>query len=161
MTLPERPVWRAVAILLLFALLGPPLGGMVGGLSLAVAGFVGSEATLGESLSEFLPVAIIFSVYGAFLAYGLGILPALVSGAVIAWHEGWRGPVTGFSACLLGVGIGAIYYMLGEFMGSQNAVFGAIFSILVCLVPTYILSRIARFWGRNDPVATPSGGDAE
>ncbi|MGD1886044.1 MAG: hypothetical protein ACFB01_02780 [Cohaesibacteraceae bacterium] len=152
-TLPERPWPRAAAIVVLFALVGPALGGLIGGLLLASFMVIGSDATVGEALAAFFPVATLLSVYGALFGYWLGVVPAVVAGAVVAWHEGWRGPVTGWSALLLGSGIGAIYFMVSEFMALEGGRYGASFAVIVCLVPTYLLSRIARFWGRNDPVA--------
>lgn len=148
---------RAVGIGVLFALAGPPLGGLVAGLSLALVAVVGGSVGVGEALATFLPIAAIFSVDALALCYALGLAPALVCGGVIAWHEGWRGPVPSFSAVLLGIGVGALYYMIGEFAGLGHAVYGAIFSVVACCVPTYLLSRVARFWGRKDPIALPAG----
>ncbi len=155
-TLPEQPWRRVAAIMALFLAVGPALGVLAGGLSLALVAVIGGSVGAGEALATFVPASFLFSANGALLTYGLGLVPALVCGGVIAWHEGWRGPVTGFSAFLLGVGVGALYYMISEFIGLQNAVYGAIFSVVVCLVPTYLLSRIARLWGRNDPKALPA-----
>lgn len=156
-TLPDRPWPRAIAIVALFALAGPALGGMVGGFLLASFMVVGSDATVGEAFAAFFPVATLLSVYGALFGYWLGVVPAVVAGGIVAWHEGWRGPVTGWSALLLGAGIGAIYYMVSEFMALEGGRYGASFAVIVCLVPTYVLSRIARFWGRKDPVAEVAG----
>jgi hypothetical protein len=80
---------------------------------------------------------------------------------VIAWHEGWRGPVTGFSAALLGMAVGALYFMFSEFFGLEAGAYGAAFGVLVCVVPCYVLWRVVRFWGRSDPpAALPSSQEA-
>lgn len=155
-----QPWPRAVLVLLVFAVLGPLLGGIVGGIGLAGAMVLGSDAaTAGERVRGFLVTAPLFSLYGSVFAYWLGIVPALAAGAVIAWHEGWRGPVTGFSAVLLGVAIGALYYMFSEFLALEGGAYGASFGVLVCVIPTYLLSRLVRWIGRNDPPAIITSAD--
>ncbi|MFK7791237.1 MAG: hypothetical protein AB8B88_01070 [Devosiaceae bacterium] len=156
-TLPEKPWPRALVISALFLIAGPPIAGLVAGISLALAAMVGSDTSAAEALVQFLPRAFVLSFSGAFLAYSLGLIPAIIIGAVIAWHEGWRGPVTGFSAVLLGMAIGALYYMVSEFAGLKNADFGAMFNVIICVVPAYLLSRVTRFWGRDDPAALIAG----
>ncbi|WP_375573755.1 hypothetical protein ABWH92_08100 [Ahrensia marina] len=150
-----------MAIVILFVFAGPALGGITGGVALAGAMTAGSETSFGDALLGFFPAAALFSLYGAIFGYWLGFLPALAAGLVIAWHEGWRGPVTGFSAALLGMAVGALYFMFSEFFGLEAGAYGAAFGVLVCVVPCYVLWRVVRFWGRSDPpAALPSSREA-
>lgn len=142
-----------MAIVILFVFAGPALGGVTGGVALAGAAAAGSGANFWTALFGFFPAAALFSLYGAVFGYWLGFVPAFAAGAVIAWHEGWRGPVTGFSAVLLGVAVGALYYMFSEFFDQEAGAYGAAFGVLVCVVPSYVLWRVVRFWGRGDPPA--------
>jgi hypothetical protein len=157
-TLPEKPWLRAAGIVTVFVVLGPALGGITGGLALAGAMAIGSDASLGEAIVAFFPAAELFSLYGAVFGSWLGFVPALAAGVIIAWHEGWRGPVTGFSAALLGMVIGALYFMVSEFLALEGGTYGAAFGVLVCAVPTFLLSRLIRVWSRNDPPVVPASG---
>jgi hypothetical protein len=152
-TLPDKPWLRLAGIVVLFVVLGPAIGGITGGLALSIAAAMGSDATLFEAIVSFFPIAALFSLYGAIFGYWLGFAPALAAGLFIGWHEGWRGPVTGFSAALLGMAVGALYFMVSEFLGLEGGTYGAAFGVLVCAVPTYVLSRLVRYWGRDDPPA--------
>ncbi|MEM1287050.1 MAG: hypothetical protein AAGH60_01730 [Pseudomonadota bacterium] len=73
------------------------------------------------------------------------ILPALACGAVVGWYEGWRGKVTAFSALMLGTACGALFYMIAEFFGWGSAVYGASFSVAVCIPVVVLLTAVIRF----------------
>ena len=153
--LPRRPVLRLGLVAALFALAGPPLGAMLALAYLSLFATVGSGVPFGEAFSTFLGAALPLDPAALYLAPYWGVVPALAGGVVTGWYEGWRGPVTAFSAALLGLGVGAAFYMVGAFLGWAGAAYGASFSIAVCVPVAMLLAAFARLLGRGDPVAGP------
>ena len=79
-----------------------------------------------------------------YLAPYWGVTPALGAGVFVGWHHGWRGPITLFSSFLFGLGVGALFYLVGAFAGWAGAAYGASFSIAVCVPPVMLLTWLAQ-----------------
>lgn len=126
-------------IALLFAVLGPPLGLFFGVVMLSAFQIVGSDTSF---FTAFMGYAEFFSFGAASQLYGwpyLAVLPALVLGVFFGWHEGWRGPVPMVGAVMAGGGVGALYYLVSDFLDWGAGDFGASFSLVSAALATLVL----------------------
>lgn len=151
--LPDKP-WRNLALIVgLFALVGPWIAALTGVLLLIVFAMIGSDATFGVALGTFVTGVS----WRALLTFHgppyWGILPGLAAGLIVGWYEGWRGPVTLFSAFLLGAAVGAVFYMISEFAGWQSAVYGASFGAAVTIPASVALTGLLRLFSKRPPTA--------
>ncbi|MBV6656894.1 MAG: hypothetical protein KI785_03905 [Devosiaceae bacterium] len=139
----------------MFVVFGPPIGVAIALVLLSAFAAVGSDTSFFAALAERWVAMHPLQPGALYLAPFWGVAPALVAGLVVGWSEGWRGPITLFSGFLLGMGVGALFYMIGEFAGFAGAVYGASFSVAVCAAAIMVLVLAVRFvsW----IVAKPSG----
>lgn len=145
--MPANPWLQLVKTALLYAVVGPPLGLLFGVVMLSAFQIVGSDTGF---FAAFMGYLEFFSLEAALLLYGppyLAVLPALAIGLLFGWHEGWRGPVPFIGAVLAGGGIGALYYLVSDFLGWGAGDFGASFSLVSAALATLTLQlrqRISR-----------------
>lgn len=131
----------------MFAVVGPPLGLFFGVVMLSAFQIVGSDTGF---IAAFMGYLEFFSLDVAPQLYGwpyLAILPALAIGILFGWHEGWRGPVPMVGAVMAGGGIGALYYLVSDFLGWGAGDLGASFSLVSAALATLTLQlrqRISR-----------------
>lgn len=151
--LPARPLRRLVLVVAVFAGAGPLLGALLAVLYLSAFAVVGSGVPFGEAFGVYAGALFPLDVASLYLSPYWGVFPAVAGGLVVGWYEGWRGPVNPFSAALLGLGIGAAFYMVGAFLGWAGAAYGASFSIAVCVPVAIVLALLCRLLGIGDPVA--------
>jgi hypothetical protein len=135
---------RLVLTALLFAVLGPPVAGLVAIVLLSSFAMVGSGVPMLEALQVYWLALFPLDPASLYLLPYWGIVPALGAGLFVGWHHGWRGRITVFSSLLLGVGVGALFYLVGAYVGWAGAAFGASFSIAVCVPPMLLLCALAR-----------------
>lgn len=154
-TLPARPWLQMVKITLLYGVLGPPLGLLFGVVMLSAFQIVGSHTGFMTALMGYVEF---FSLGAALQLYGwpyLAVLPALALGVLFGWHEGWRGPVPLVGAVMAGGGVGALYYLVSDFLGWGAGEFGASFSLVSAALATLVLQLGFRsFPGGGQPSRT-------
>lgn len=144
---------RAVVIVLLFAILGPPVGLVVALVLLTLFAMVGSDASFGMAFAGYLSDAVAAGLARLYFWPLLAVLPAAALGGFFGWHQGWRGPVPLVGAVLAGTGVGAIFFLVSEFLGWGAGVYGASFSLVVSGVSTLVLYPLLGALARNDPEA--------
>lgn len=148
--LPDRPMIRLAQVVAVFAVVGPPLAAGVAMVLLSAFQVVGSDTgfftALGGYAGQITPNAVA-SLYG--IPY-LALLPALVLGGFFGWHEGWRGRVPGVGAVMAGGGVGALYYLVSDFLGWGAGSFGASFSLVATAVAVLVLFPVLGFLARGD-----------
>lgn len=151
-TLPARPWLQLVKITVLYSVLGPPLGLLFGVMMLSAFQIVGSDTGFMTALRGYVAF---FSPGAALQLYGwpyLAVLPALVLGVLFGWHEGWRGQVPLVGAVMAGGGVGALYYLVSDFLGWGAGDFGASFSLVSAALATFVLQLGLRsFLGGDRP----------
>lgn len=78
-------MWLRIKTVLVFALLGPVVGGLIGcPVFFCAIGAVGSGA---EGFVRQLPAALaLCTIYGPLFGYFLGFVPAAITGLVLAWQ---------------------------------------------------------------------------
>lgn len=152
--MPGRPMTprRFTLVLLVFAVLGPPLGALVFlspmlASSLAIA--IADGARTGEllALPQLIGMIMLFS-------YPFGGLPAVMSGAILGWHNGRSGNFPGYApAALIGSAISflaIVAFMLVDGGGRETPTdllsLGAVFAI-VGAVAAVICTAVCRWSG--------------
>jgi hypothetical protein len=97
-----RAFLRFMLTLLVFALLGPPIGGLV--VMLSFAAILEREAGIDVMLSTTLML-----IYGGWVAYPLGIVPALAAGIAVAARNILPGGAGPLFASLAGAAVGFVW----------------------------------------------------
>lgn len=134
-----RPVLRLLLTVVIFALVGPLVGG-----GITIAGYLifGFHITAPGAAGWALLFAM---VYGLWLAYPIGLIPAAGSGAIIAVRDRFGGSSLS-EAALIGGGIGLLWAL---FVTAKN--YGNLFTVLVIvgsLVASVVCWRLTRWLGR-------------
>jgi hypothetical protein len=131
---------RAIGIVLVFVVAGPPIGGFAlllfsASLSVIDPGLPGSELTMPQ-------LGLVLTII--FFSYVFGAGPAALVGLAIGIKQAFFGPTTWWLALLLGLVAGAVF---AERMGAMNfaPINGALF-ILTCVVPTMLCWVVVRDW---------------
>ncbi len=149
-----KRVLQVLAIVVVFVLLGPPVGAVTLLVSIAVAHMANPD------LAGLAWVGIFALLYGVPLSYLFGVFPAAAAGLLIG---GWQ-VLVGRTTWIVAVGVGfivglAFLYAVGrepidgaakEFSFWENP---AIF-LLTCLVPTMLCWAIVRGWYRKRPAVS-------
>lgn len=134
---------------MLYAVLGPPLGLLFGIVMLSAFQIVGSDIGFFAALTGYLDGMRLDT---AMTLYGwpyLAVLPALALGILFGWHEGWRGPAPLIGAVMAGGGVGALYYLVSDFLGWGAGDFGASFSLVSAALATLVLQLVFSRFGRS------------
>jgi hypothetical protein len=145
--------FRVIGIVLIFALVGPPIGGVTLITTMAVVN-MGSATTT----SDYVTVVLFGLIYGAVFAYLVGLLPAAVVGLIVAIRQVYFGRVTWLAALGLGSIAGLIFIYVVERAPAYDRSYPAsVRPILVvtCLLPTVACWLIVRNWYRK-PQAAPA-----
>jgi hypothetical protein len=147
-------ILRFVLVVLLFLLIGPP----VGALTVAALFAVGLAGSTGD-VEGGLWVAAFLSLYGVFLSWFIGWFPALIAGAIIGVRQAFFAPVPFWFAGLTGLGVGLGVGVAGNDLVLAEGEWGAPFILLVCLVPTLVCWLAAKLVGSAQALPpTPARG---
>jgi hypothetical protein len=143
-------IGRFLLIVLIFVLLGPPVGAVtfVGMLTLGFAADTGNPEGA-------MWVGIFLLIYGLFLSWFIGFVPALIAGALVGVRQAFFGPVPFWMAGLIGlvVGLGA-HAGSGDVLVPWNDGSYALF-VPLCLVPTLACWLAAKLVGSASPLSAP------
>jgi hypothetical protein len=110
-------------VVLLFAVLGPVVGGIV---VIAGLGIWIGYPSPGDALAVMLTMMI----YGLFVSYWMGAIPALLAGAVIGFMDAFRGGTTLAFAAALGAAMGIGWTVM---MGGGTEAEQVVLHVLVVL----------------------------
>jgi hypothetical protein len=135
---------RFTAIVLVFALLGPAIGGFS-----LIAMMAAISLGIDASPSDIATMAVFGMVYGAVIGYLVGLVPAVAIGLIVALWQELIGRVTW--AVALGVGLAAglafLYFIeSGRVANLAPADFPQVHAALVltCVIPTMLCWLVAR-----------------
>jgi hypothetical protein len=132
---------RVAAVVLVFVLLGPPVGGVTFMLAAVVVG-LGSAADL-QGLSWVLMFALIYAVPLSYLA---GTIPAVIAGLLMGIRQAYFGPATWPYAVGIGLIVGfGMLYLSGQRLG-PGADAPVPILLATCLVPTLVCWLVVRGW---------------
>jgi hypothetical protein len=148
-TLTER-LLRALAVVAVFILLGPPLGALAFFLTIGAINL--GHGVLPEDL---FTIGLFALIYGVPLSYMIGAAPAALAGLAVGSWQSCRGRVTFLGALLIGLltGIGLAMFSETRVFPSASAeaselVIGGVL-VATCLIPTVLCWLIVRRWGRG------------
>jgi hypothetical protein len=132
-------ILTAIGKVLVFVLLGPLIGGIV-----TIVGLVAFGMDLDKPGDAGMVIAAMM-LYGLWMAYPIGALPAVIVGAVIAFSDAfWRETTFSFAVMLgLAAGVGWAL-MFGE--AEQEVL--RILVLVSCLIATVLCWKATR-WGRR------------
>jgi hypothetical protein len=129
----------AIGKVLVFVLLGPLIGGIV-----TIVGLVAFGMDLAKPGDAGMVIAAMM-LYGLWMAYPIGALPAAIVGAVIGLADVfWRETTFSF-AVLLGLATGVGWALL---FGEAEQELLRILVLVSCLVATVLCWKATR-WGRR------------
>jgi hypothetical protein len=151
LTIPESSlrsrVTRALAILIVFLLVGPPVGALVFFLTIALFG-MGQKV----DLAGLGWIGLFALIYGVPLSYLIGIGPAAVAGLVVGIRNAFFRPATWAFAILTGLGVGiGLLLMSGQQLipptasGTEYPISNPIL-IVTCFVSTMVCWLIVKQW---------------
>jgi hypothetical protein len=131
---------RAAGIVLVFVLIGPPVGGLVFMISTALVG-LGRDA----DVAGLTWVALFALIYAVPLSYFAGVVPAAAAGLLVGIRQAFFGPANWIYAVCVGLAIGAAMLVLsGQHLFDNDAPMAII--LATCLVPTLVCWLIVRGW---------------
>lgn len=134
------------AIVMIFVVIGPPVGAMAFMLSTAVIA-MGSKVDL-VGLSW---IGLFALIYAAPLSYFIGAGPAAVGGLVFGIRQAFFGPVKWFVAALIGVGLGIGFLVMSGhslpsmLTDSEQPEYVPVM-VVTCLAATMACWAIVRGW---------------
>jgi len=129
----------AIGKVLVFVLLGPLIGGIV-----TIVGLVAFGMDLAKPGDAGMVIAAMM-LYGLWMAYPIGALPAVIVGAVIAFSDAfWRETTFSF-AVMLGLAAGVGWALM---FGKAEQELLRILVLVSCLVATVLCWKATR-WGRR------------
>jgi hypothetical protein len=137
---------RCLAIVLIFAVIGPPVGGLVV--------IYGSEVARLRTAADFMAVTRKFADAFALVAgmsYVLGTLPALTAGLLIGIRQAFYGAVTWTMALGIGLIVGGAFAIAVVMVARQSGeahLFSAPSAVMViaCVVSTMVCWALVRLW---------------
>ena len=142
----SSPIRSSLLTLLVFALLGPPVGAIVFLVTAVGIGMpVGDASGLGW-------VAVFAMIYAAPLSYVFGILPALAAGIAIAWRARATGRAGWVFVIATGLVVGLAMAVVTGGAASASARAAkpsAIPLILASLVATVVCAKLSGVAGRR------------
>jgi hypothetical protein len=134
-------IMRVLGIVMVFVLLGPPVGGITFMLTAALIG-LGS----GADLAGLTWVALFAVIYAVPLSYFAGTVPAAIAGLLLGIRQAYFGPATWPYAVGVGLLIGfGLLYMSGQRIG-PDADAPVPVLLATCLVPTLVCWLVVRGW---------------
>jgi hypothetical protein len=134
-------IGRVLGIMLIFVVVGPPIGGIVFMMTTALIGFVEKA-----DLSGLTWIALLAVIYAAPLSYLIGTLPAAAAGLLVGLWQAFVGPVTWLHALAAGLVVGlAVIVLTGQRLGADGNVSMPVI-LITCLVPTLVCWLIVRGW---------------
>jgi hypothetical protein len=140
---------RVVLIGLIFALVGPLIGGVTVIMMLAAVS-MGPGASPAD-----LMTALLFSlIYGIAFAYLLGIVPAALVGLILGIRQVFFGRVSWGEALGLGLVAGMIFMILIARSPSPDTAPSVLVQpilVLACVIPTMVCWAIVRSWFVKPP----------
>ena len=153
-----RRIWCFAKTLLVFLLLGPPIGALMMMGMLATVGLVNADGATAKDVATIVLFALIYAVP---LSYLMGAIPAGIVGAVSGARQIWRGPVAWWLALIIGLAAGLWLYRAGggpfptgadgqPERSSQTLRLATM--IATCLVPTMVCWSLTRGKGKGPKV---------
>jgi len=148
----------AVAILLVFLFVGPPVGALAFMLSIALIGM-----GLKVDLAGLSWIGLFALIYAVPLSYFIGVGPAAVGGLMVGIRQAFYGPIRWPFAVLIGISIGVgVMILSGKSMpfGLTDTEHPDYLPVMVitCLTATMVCWAIVRTWhfgpkGRAEAIA--------
>lgn len=138
---PLRRVGRVLAVVLVFVLLGPPVGALAFMLTAALIG-------LGRSadLAGLTWIALFALIYAVPLSYLIGAVPAAVAGLIVGIRQVYFGPATWPYAVGAGLVVGCgVLIVSGQRITADSDVSLPVI-MMTCLVPTLVCWLFVRGW---------------
>jgi hypothetical protein len=137
---------RCLAIVFIFAVVGPPVGGLVV--------IYGSEIALLRTAADFMAVTRKFAdalPLVAGMSYVLGALPAVTAGLLVGIRQAFHGAVTWSMALGIGLIVGgafAIAVVMVARQGGEAHLFSAPAAVMViaCVISTMACWALVRLW---------------
>jgi hypothetical protein len=143
--------------LLVFVLVGPPVGSLTFMGAFAAAGMTRAE---GATALDAVWIMLFAMIYAVPLSYLIGALPAAIAGAIIGGWRAWRGHVPWWTALAVGLAAGLWLFAAGggpfpePTAGNRERGWQAfrLFALVAtCLVPTMLCWALTRSAGRKAP----------
>jgi hypothetical protein len=137
-------IGRLAAIVLVFVLLGPLLGGTVFSVATATFGF-GWNVDAHDALF----IALFTWLFGAPIAYAVGFLPAVAAGLVIGIRQCFFGRAKLLFAIATGLAVGAAFLLVRWLLDAPDKSYAPTFvpiGLATCLLPTIMCWAIVRRW---------------
>ncbi len=132
-------ILTAIGKVLVFVVLGPLIGGIV-----TIVGLVAFGMDLAKPGDAGMVIAAMM-LYGLWMAYPIGALPAVIVGAIIAFSDAfWRETTFSF-AVMLGLATGVGWALV---FGEAEQELLRILVLVSCLVATVLCWKATR-WGRR------------
>ncbi len=142
-----KRILRLAAILLVFVLVGPPVGAL--GFALLISLDAAARQVDLQGLSWLGPLALL---YGIPMSYVFGLLPAVAAGLLVGIRRAYFGPVAARHALIVGglVGLGVAlstgqHQLPIEESGTSLPETGAVL-FFTCLAATMVCWLIVRRW---------------
>lgn len=130
-----------LAVVLVFVLLGPPVGALVFMLTTALIGF-----GKGVDLAGLTWVALFAVIYAVPFSYLIGVVPAAAAGLLVGVRQAYFGPATAFYAAGAGLLVGiCLLWMSGQRIGSGSDASTPVM-LATCFVSTLVCWTVVRGW---------------
>jgi hypothetical protein len=153
----KPPLRRLLVTLLIFVLIGPPIGGIMLFYGTGLPKVL-SLRGLWMQTRQLLNAATL--VFG--MSYVLGTIPAAIAGLLVGFAQAFRGAVTWLEALVIGTLVGGGFvltvFVLRPAGGDVHLLsLASAVLVLVCIASTLVCWAIVRAWYRFAP---PAGGAA-
>jgi hypothetical protein len=138
------PIGRLIGIVLVFVLLGPLIGSAVFALATAMYGF-GWKVDAYDALF----ITLFTWLFGAPMAYAIGVLPAVAAGLIVGIRQSFFGPANLLFAVLTGLVVGALFLLVRWVLDAPGKTYAPTFvpiALASCLLPTIVCWAIVRRW---------------
>ena len=137
-------ILQVLVIVLVFAMVGPPIGGVLLLTLLAIV-----KTGPGTGASDYVTVVFFALIYGSVFAYLFGIIPAALVGLVVGVRQVYFGRVSLLEALGVGLIAGMVFMIViferGPANGSDPYLLRPIL-VVTCVLPTLVCWLIVRTW---------------
>jgi len=135
-----------VSIVLVFMLVGPPIGALVFMLTVALTA-MGPNV----DLAGLFWVGLFAMIYAVPVSYLIGVGPAAISGVVIGVRQAFFGPLSWWAAALIGLAVGVAMTVLAAQpllprAGGEDSPATVPVMLVTCLAATFACWTLVRAW---------------